>query len=204
MTTATKAYELEGQILEACSCNTPCPCWIGEDPDGGTCDSFIAYHVEWGEIQGLDVSELTLVKIVYIPGNVLAGNWRAVIYLAAKGTIKQQQALVKVFTGELGGVLADLAKLVSETLEVRVAPIEYHIKEAQGTIAIGDVLSAEMAPYRSGDGKPTKLVDSIFSTIPGSPAYVGKASHHIHLPEFNLTWEYNGRNAIQGEFRFEA
>jgi hypothetical protein len=73
------------------------------------------------------------------------------------------------------------------------------------TIRIGDVLGAEMAPYRSADGKPTKLVDSIFSTIPGSPAYVGKASYHkVNLPEFNFTWEYNGRNAIQGEFRFEA
>lgn len=205
MTTRSKIYELEGQILEACSCNTPCPCWIGEDPDGGSCDSFIAYHVERGKIQGLDVSGLTLVKIVYIPGNVLAGNWRAVIYVDDKGTFAQQQALIKVFTGELGGAIADLAKLVSENLDVRVAPIEYHIKEAQGTIRIGDVLSAEMAPYRSAEGKPTKLVDSIFSTIPGSPAYVGKASHHkVNLPEFNLTWEYNGRNAIQGEFRFEA
>lgn len=205
MTTATKNYELEGQILEACSCKTPCPCWIGEDPDGGACDSFVAYHIERGEIQGLDVSGLTLVKIVYIPGNVLAGNWRAVTYVDAKGTHQQQQALIKVFTGELGGAIADLAKLVSENLEVRIAPIDYHIKEAQGTIQIGDILSAEMAPYRSAEGKPTKLVDSIFSTIPGSPAYVGKASHHkVHLPEFNLVWEYNGRNAIQGEFRFEA
>jgi hypothetical protein len=205
MTTTTKTYELEGQILEACSCKTPCPCWIGEDPDDGSCDSFVAYHVERGKIQGLDVSGLTIVKIVYIPGNVLAGNWRAVTYVDGKGTVEQQQALIKVFTGELGGAIADLAKLVSENLDVRVAPIEYQIKEGQGTIRIGEVLSAEMAPYRSADGKPTKLVDSIFSTIPGSPAYVAKATHHtVNLPEFNLAWEYNGRNAIQGEFHFEA
>lgn len=205
MTTTTKTYELEGQILEACSCKTPCPCWIGEDPDDGSCDSFVAYHVERGNIQGLDVSGLTIVKIVYIPGNVLAGNWRAVTYVDGKGKVEQQQALIKVFTGELGGAIADLAKLVSENLDVRVAPIEYQIKEGQGTIRIGEVLSAEMAPYRSADGKPTKLVDSIFSTIPGSPAYVAKATHHtVNLPEFNLAWEYNGRNAIQGEFHFEA
>jgi|SRR5579883_729679 hypothetical protein len=205
MTITTKTYELEGQILEACSCKTPCPCWIGEDPDEGSCDSFVAYHIERGNIQGLDVSGLTLVKIVYIPGNVFAGNWRAVTYVDGKSTIEQQQALIKVFTGELGGAIADLAKLVSENLDVRVAPIEYQIKEGQGTIRIGEVLSAEMAPYRSADGKPTKLVDSIFSTIPGSPAYVAKATHHtVNLPEFNLTWEYNGRNAIQGEFHFEA
>ena len=28
-------YELEGTLLEACSCGVLCPCWIGEDPDGG-------------------------------------------------------------------------------------------------------------------------------------------------------------------------
>jgi len=86
-----------------------------------------------------------------------------------------------------------------------VAPIDYQIHEAQGSIRVGDVLSAEMAPYRSADGKPTKLVDSIFSTIPGSPAYVAKASHHqVNLPEFDFVWEYSGKNAIQGAFRFEG
>ena len=204
MTTAAKSYTLEGQILEACSCNAPCPCWIGDDPDGGACDSFVAYNIEKGEVLGIDVSGLTLVKIVYIPGNVLAGNWRAVIYVDGKGTPEQQQALIKVFNGDLGGAIADVAKLVSDVLETRIAPIEYHISEAKGTIRIGDVLESEMEPYRGLEGKPTKIVDSIFSTIPGSVAYIGKASvHRVNIPEHNLTWEYNGRNAIQGFFRFE-
>jgi hypothetical protein len=117
----------------------------------------------------------------------LAGNWRAVIYLDEKSSPEQRKALLDVITGELGGPLADLAKLVVENLDVGVAPIDYQIHEAQGSIRIGDVLSAEMAPYRSADGKPTKLVDSIFSTIPGSPAYVAKASHHqVNLPEFDF------------------
>jgi hypothetical protein len=64
MPTTAKTYELEGQLLEACSCNTPCPCWIGEDPDGGICQSFLAYHFDRGEVQGIDVSGQTLVKIV--------------------------------------------------------------------------------------------------------------------------------------------
>jgi hypothetical protein len=204
MTTAAKTYSIEGQILEACSCNAPCPCWIGDDPDGGYCDSFVAYNIEKGEILGIDVSGLTIVKIVYIPGNVFAGNWRALVYLDAKGTQAQQEAIYKVFNGDLGGAIADVAKLVGEVLEVRVAPIEYNISEGKGTIKIGDVLVSEMEPYRSPVGKPTKIVDSLFSTIPGSPAYVAKASiHRVNIPEHKLTWEYNGRNAIQGLFRFE-
>jgi hypothetical protein len=204
MTTASKTYTLSGQILEACSCNAPCPCWIGDDPDGGYCDSFVAYQIEQGEIQGIDVSGLTLVKIVYIPGNVFEGNWRAVVYVDGKGSPEQQQALIKVFNGELGGAIADVAKLIGEVLDVRIAPIEYNIQEGRGTIKIGDVLVSEMEPYRGPEGRPTKMVDSIFSTIPGSPAYIAKATvHRVNLPEFNLSWEYNGRNAIQGFFHFE-
>ncbi|MBD2000379.1 DUF1326 domain-containing protein [Leptolyngbya sp. FACHB-541] len=207
MTTAIateKIYELEGQILEACSCKAPCPCWIGDDPDGGYCDSFVAYHIDQGKIQGVDVSGLTLVKIVYIPGNVLAGGWKAVVYIDSNSTPEQQQLLEKVFNGELGGAIADVANLVSDVLDVRVAPIEYNIENGRGTIKIGDVLVSEMEPYRGPDGSPTKMIDSIFSTIPGSPAYIAKASvHRVDLPEFNLIWDYTGRNAIQGLFRFE-
>jgi hypothetical protein len=97
-----------------------------------------------------------------------------------------------------------VAKLVSDVLDVRIAPVEYDIQEGRGTIKIGDVLLSEMEPYRGPDGKPTKIIDSIFSTIPGSPAYIAKAPvHRVNIPEFNLSWEYNGRNAIQGLFRFE-
>jgi hypothetical protein len=205
MVTAASTYWVEGQLLEVCSCGTLCPCWVGEDPDGGTCDAFVSWHVDRGEVRGVDVSGLTVVSVVYIPGNVLQGNWRAVLYLDEKGTPEQREALLGVFSGKLGGAIADLAGLIGEVLDVRVAPIEYNLQEGRGSIKIDGVLYGELEPFRGPDGTPTKLVDSIFSTIPGSPAYVAKAStNRVQLPEFNMSWEYSGRNAIQGQFRFEA
>ena len=68
-----KTYVLDGFLLEACSCMAPCPCWIGDDPDGGSCDSFLAHHISQGQINGVDVSNLTVAQVVQIPGNVLAG-----------------------------------------------------------------------------------------------------------------------------------
>lgn len=53
-----------------------CPCWIGEDPDNGTCQSALAYHIEKGTIDGIDVSGLNVTTAVFIPGNVLAGSHR--------------------------------------------------------------------------------------------------------------------------------
>jgi hypothetical protein len=54
-------------------------------------------------------------------------------------------------------------------------------------------------------GNITTLRDTIFSTIPGSPAYVAKASHHrVNIPEHGMQWSFQNRNAIQGDFRFVA
>jgi hypothetical protein len=204
-TTTATTYALDGQLLEVCDCGTLCPCWVGDDPDNGTCHSFLAYHIERGQIRGLDVSGLTLVLITFIPGNIFAGNIRAVMYLDAKGTQEQRDALFDVYSGKLGGAIADVMKLITEVQDVRVADIQYNLEDGRGTIRIGDVLYGEMEPYRGPDGQPTKLVDSAFSTIPGSPAYVAKASRNqVNLPEFDMVWEYTGRNAIQGVFHLEA
>ena len=59
-----------------------------------------------------------------------------------------------------------------------------------------------MQPYLGPHGDPTRLVDSVFSTIPGSPAYVSKASvSRVNLPEFGMVWSFEGRNAIQSDYR---
>jgi hypothetical protein len=67
-------YKLEGSLLEVCDCEVLCPCWIGENPDNGTCQSALAYHFERGVIDGIDVAGLTLATNVFIPGNVLDGK----------------------------------------------------------------------------------------------------------------------------------
>jgi hypothetical protein len=198
-------YSLEGQILEVCDCNVLCPCWIGEDPDNGTCKSALAYHIEKGTIDGIDVSGLNFANAVFIPGNVLAGNWRAIRFVDDGASPEQEAALLAVFRGEKGGPLKDLAGLVGEEVGARRARISYEVSEGKGKLTIGDGVVAEMEPYRGPTGEVTKLVESIFSTIPGSPAYVSKASRfRMHQPEIGVDLDLAGHNAIQGEFRLQA
>jgi hypothetical protein len=196
-------YELEGTLLEACSCGILCPCWVGEDPDGGSCDAFVAYHFDSGEINGVDVSGLSFVQIVRIPGNVLApGSWRRVIFVDDRATDEQVQAIVDAYEGRLGGPLADLAGLIDETLAVERAPIRHEIRDGAGTLQVGDFVSSEMGPYRGMDGTITTLRDSLFSTVPGSPAWVGKAkTHTVNLPQYGMVWSFEDRNAIQATYR---
>jgi hypothetical protein len=198
-------YHLEGDLLEVCDCNTLCPCWIGEDPDNGKCQSTLAYRVERGEIDGIDVSGLVYGTATFIPGNVLAGNWRVIRYIDDRATPEQEQALLKAFRGELGGPLADVAALVGEEVDMRRAPITFTVQEGKGTLRIGENIEAVMEPYRGPTGEPTRLVESIFSTIPGSPAYVAKASRfRMFQPELDMDVELSGHNAIQGKFEMRV
>ena len=200
-----KTYVLDGTLLEACSCGGPCPCWVGDDPDGGRCDSVNAYHIDRGQVGGVDVSNLSFVQVNQIPGNVLAGNWRAIFYIDDKATHAQQEAILNAFGGKLGGPLADVASLVGERVAVHYVPIEHRVEGGKGTLRVGQVVDAEMAPYTDANGRPTTIHDTVFSTIPGSPAYLAKASHHrVNIPEHGMIWEFSGRNAIQGDFHFEA
>lgn len=198
-------YTIEGRLLEACTCAGPCPCWVGDDPDNGTCDGLIAYHYDKGEIGGVDVSGLTMALAAHIPGNVLKGNWKVAVFVDSKATAEQKEAILAAHTGKLGGPLADLAPLIGEVLGVYDAPISFDIVEGRGTIRIGDAVFAEMQPYTDSKGRPTTLVDSIFSTIPGSPAYVGKASsYRLNVPQHKMSLALEGRNAVLGSFTFAA
>ncbi len=203
---AATTYQIEGRLLEVCSCEAVCPCWVGEDPDGGTCDSSLAWRVDNGIVEGVDVSGLTLALSVFIPGNVLKGNWKAAVYVDDRSTPAQQEALLKVFTGQLGGGIADLAALIGDVVAVERATIGFDVDGGAGTLRIGDEVEARLAPFQGLTGMATSLHDSVFSTIPGSPAYVGKAEVYRRDGERHGLTDValKGRNAIQGHFRFAA
>ncbi len=179
-----------------------CPCWIGEDPDKGTCDAFVAYHFDKGTINGVEVSGLSMVNVCKIPGNVLKPKtWKVLVLVDDRASDAQFQALQDAYFGKLGGPLADLAQLVGEVIAVERVPITHEVREGTGTLKVGTFIDSEMQPYRGPDGSVTTLRDSVFSTIPGSPAYVAKAKkHRVNIPQYGMVWSFEGRNAIQGEY----
>jgi hypothetical protein len=202
------AYEIEGRLLEVCTCEVICPCWVGRDPDGGTCDAAVAWRVDQGTIEGVDVSGLTLVLSAHVPGNILTpGSWRVAVIVDDRASDEQQAALLKVFTGQAGGAIADLAGLIGEVVAVERAPITFTVEGGKGKLRVGSIAAADLEPLQGATGNPTVLQETVFSTIPGSPAYVSKASTFTRdgsahgLPSVR---DLRDHNAIQGHFKFAA
>jgi hypothetical protein len=198
-------YNVKGQLLEVCTCEILCPCWVGEDPDGGTCDGVLAWHYDEGQINGIDVAGRTFVILTHIPGNILKGNWRIVAYVDEGASDDQRNALLDLWTGKLGGPVADLASLVGEVLGVEQVPITFDVQAGKGRLKIGQTIEAELSPFKGATGKETTLQDTVFTTIPGSPAYPGKAAKYtVKEPKYGSNIDLTDHNAVQGSFAFEA
>lgn len=197
------AYTLEGQLLEVCNCKTLCPCWVGEDPDFGTCEGTLSWHFDKGNIDGVDVSGLTFALLAHIPGNILLGNWRVLAFVDNKATKEQEEALLGVYSGKKGGPVAELAQLIGEIVAVERVPMVFQVEQGKGSLRIGNIVEADLSPFKGPDDRPTTLSNTVFTTIPGSPAYVSKASlYKAKSPVLGIDVDLTGHNAVQGSFRF--
>jgi hypothetical protein len=199
------SYHLEGRLLEVCNCNVLCPCWIGEDPDNGTCDTIVAWRIDKGDVDGVDVGGNTIAAVAHVPGNILEGNWTAAIYVDENASDDQEKALLKVYTGQAGGPVAELAKLIGTVVSVQRAPIRFEVNEGSGELEIGANYFASLEPYKGTTGALTTLSDTVFSTVPGAPVWVGKAPRYrSRNADLGIDLDISNHNALQSTFVFDA
>jgi len=79
------------------------------------------------------------------------------------------------------------------------------VQGGKGTLQIGGAIEAEMSPFHGATGEATTLHDTVFTTIPGSAAYPGKAAKYkVDAPHHGFKISLEGHNSVQGTFRFEA
>lgn len=136
-------YSFRGWTTGTCGCDglLGCSCWRSSNP----CSQFVAYKIESGQVDEVDVSGTTLVRLINESGN------ESILYLDANITFAQQQALVLAFTGRLGGRLANLAQIAPIQLPPKLAPIVASRQQQQAQITIGQALhrhSLKAVPFK--------------------------------------------------------
>ena len=113
------AWKIEGRYVENCSCDVICPCtWsnLSRPATNDDCRAVLAFRVERGEVEGVDVAGRTVVLAILTPKLMVDGNWQAGLLFDQDASDEQITLLTKVFTGELGGPMAGLAPLITEFL----------------------------------------------------------------------------------------
>ena len=124
------------------------------------CRVTLVFNVREGDVDGTDVSGLTVAAVADTPKVMTDGNWRLGVFIDAAASDEQAEKLGAVFSGALGGPMAGLGPLVTENLGVQRLPIEVHEDGLRHSIRIGDVIDFEIedvVPFGVETGQPAKL-----------------------------------------------
>ena len=160
------AWRLEGAYTENCNCEVVCPCVASAFAAPATydrCTAVFAWHIESGEVDGTDVSDLNVVLVLDTPRQMLEGNWRLGMFMDDRASEEQAEKLGGIFSGQMGGPIANLVPLISENLGMEIAPIEHIDDGLRHRVRVGDAIDVEIEDLVSPldpDGPPPKLTQT--------------------------------------------
>jgi len=122
-----------------------------------------AWHIESGEVDGTDVSDLSVVLVLDTPRQMLEGNWRVGMFMDDRASEEQAEKLGGIFSGQMGGPLANLVPLISENLGMEVASIEHIDDGLRHRVRVDDAIDVEIEDLVSPldpDGPLPKLTQT--------------------------------------------
>jgi hypothetical protein len=200
------AWSLSGRYFENCTCDVVCPCTaslaLGADYD--RCQVVLIFHVDQGEIDGVDVSGLTVAAVGDTPKVMTDGNWRLGMLIDGAASDDQAAKLGAVFGGELGGPMEGLAPLIGEMLGVERVAMTYESAGGRHRLTLGDYGSVEVediVPFGVESGEPARLV-GIFHPA-NSEVTLGKAGDS-RVNVFGLEPALAGQSGFSTTFAWSA
>jgi hypothetical protein len=198
------SWTIAGSYFETCSCDVVCPCTaslsLGATHD--YCRVVLVFDVKEGEVEGVDVSGLTVAAVAETPKVMTDGNWRLGVFIDADASDEQAEKLGGVFSGALGGPMEALGPLVGENLGVQRASIEVREEGLTHSVKIGDSVDFEVEDVVSfgvETGEPARLV-GIFHPA-GSELTIARATRS-RIDAFGISYE--GKSAFSHGFAWAA
>jgi len=198
------AWQIEGTYFETCSCEVVCPCTaslaLGASYD--RCRVTLVFRVASGDVEGTDVSGLTVAALADTPKVMTDGNWRMGVFIDDAASDEQAEKLGGVFSGQLGGPMAGLGPLIGENLGVERAPIAVHEDGLRHSVRIGDSVDFEIediVPFGVESGEPARLV-GIFHPA-GSELTIAKATRS-NIDAFGVA--FDGKSGFSSPFAWAA
>lgn len=201
------AWHLSGTYFENCSCDMVCPCTtsgLSRPGDQERCRVVLAFHVDEGDVDGVDVGGTTVVVLADTPKVMADGNWRVGLVMDAAATEEQAAKLGAVFGGQLGGPMGMLAPLIGDVIGMEVAPIEYVDDGRRHALRIGDLVDIEIEDFVA-PGNPTGEVEHLTGMFhPANSTLTIASATRSRVDLFGLSFSNEGKNGHSAPFRWAA
>jgi len=201
------AWHLAGPYFENCSCDMVCPCTtsgLTMPADQERCRVVLAFHVGQGEVDGVDVSGKTVVILADTPPVMANGNWRVGVVMDAAASPEQAEKLGAVFGGQAGGPMAMLSPLISESLGMESAPIDYVDDGRRHSLRVGDLMDIEIEDFVA-PGNPSGEVERLTGIFhPANSTLTIAKANRSRVDAFGLSFSHEGKNGHSAPFSWAS
>lgn len=195
------SWKVEGDYFEGCNCQSICPCIFLADPDEGNCQVAIGWHIQKGHYGSTRLDGLNVAGIFHAPGNMVTGpKWRAALYLDEHAGKEQAEALGKIFSGQAGGFLVNIAAFIGEVMGVRATPIQFGVDGKRRWLRIPNVLDLEVEGVTGGDpNREATVTNPALVVAVGFDPIISRSTKYTYH-DHGLEWDNTGKNGFYSRF----
>jgi hypothetical protein len=162
------SWHVRGTYFESCNCDAICPCRRIDGVTGGRsthgeCLGVLSWLIEDGAADGIDLSGLPVAMAVRYSDDEPGSPWTWVLYLEARATDEQRDALERIYTGRSGGDAQShfpWAWKASELVAVRPVAIDVDHTRRRQRLRIRDQVSVRIRDRYDGE-------ETVSCVIPG-------------------------------------
>ena len=195
-------WKVNGTYFESCNCYAPCSCVCLSPPSDGDCGVLLAWHIDAGKFDELQLEGLNTALFAYTPGHMMENKWKVALYLDDRANAAQQAALGPIFSGQAGGPLAALGPLIGEVLGAKPATIQYLADGKRRSLTIAGIAEMEIEALAGQNGADVTLSNQPFTPVPGFTTVIAK-SKRFRFADYGFTRESTDRNGFYSPFAYQ-
>ena len=206
---AGRDWYMEGRYVEYCSCDHGCPCESMAPPTQGHCEGLVAFQIDKGHCEDVDLSGLTVAATFFFPRAIHHGGGHMQPILPGSSTEAQRDAVFYIMSGEnqpVGTMFQIFSVIVEHIHEPQFTDIsfDWNIKDRTAKVEIPGIVRARAEPIRN---PVTDEEHRIITTLPngwvfheaesasGSAKGVGDLKFDLtqsHSSLAHFAWNQNG------------
>jgi len=193
---ASTQWQISGAYMEACSCDSVCPCptsGLTARPTKGACDVGLVFHVERGEYGGTRLDGLSFAVLAHTPGPMGDGNWTVGVIVDERASAAQRDALIAIASGQGGGPMARLGPLVGRFAGAEAKPIKVEGTGMKRSVSIPGILDLAIEGIAGAKQDEPIYFDNVGHPAASRLALAKATRSHLHA--FGIDWDdVSGRN----------
>ena len=198
---AANRWRLKGEYFESCNCEVLCPCIVRGTtiaPTEGHCDVALAFHVDEGELDGVQLGGLNFVACNYTPGPMAEGGWTSAFYLDERATPEQREALERVLSGDMGGPAERWRAMTTNFMGVKYVAIDFLVEGKTHSVSVPGVMDFSVEPIQIPGRDDAMLLANTGHPV-NRDLYLARGTQATYT-DHGMTWDNTGKNGHYASF----